>query len=74
MNNGEFKSGTQIEKDELLVIAKDQVGYTIDYLGDDGAYFETVIVWEDEKLRNRIVELLNRYGEEDAADNSQARG
>jgi hypothetical protein len=69
MDNGEFKSGTQIEKDELLVIAKDQIGYTIDYIGDDGASFEMVVVWEDEKLRNRIVELLNRYGEEDAAAN-----
>lgn len=60
-----FKAGTEISKDEFIVIDEDTTGYTIDYIGDDGASFELVIVWEDQKLRDRIVELLNRYGEKD---------
>jgi hypothetical protein len=65
MNGQEFKAGTEIDKDEFLIIAEGTTGYTIDYIGEDGISFETIIVWEDRKLRDRIVELLNRYGTED---------
>lgn len=58
----EFKNGSTVEKDELLVIQGESVGFTIDRYWDNGIAFEAVIVWEDEKLRNRIVDLLNRYG------------
>lgn len=64
-NEGEFKTGTDIEKDEILLVSENATGYTIDRIGDDGASFEVVIVWEDRRLRDRIVELLNRYGEKD---------
>jgi hypothetical protein len=63
-NEDGFKPGTQIDKDEALLVAEGTTGYTIDYIGDDGVAFEVVIVWEDRKLRDRIVELLNRYGVE----------
>ena len=65
MNGQGFKIGSEIEKNEFVVIAEGTTGYTIDYIGDEDASFEVVIVWEDERLRNRIVELLNRYGLED---------
>jgi hypothetical protein len=64
---GEYKPGDRVEKeDEWLVFPGDMVGYTIDYSSDDGIIFEKIIVWEDQKLRDRIVELLNKYGERDA--------
>jgi hypothetical protein len=65
MNGQGFKAGDEIDQKEFLVITEGTTGYTIDYSGEDGLSFEVVIVWEDEKLRNRIVELLNRYGTED---------
>jgi hypothetical protein len=65
MDGDGFRAGSEIEKDELLVVSEDTTGYTIDYIGDDGAAFEMIIVWEDRKLRDRIVELLNKYGESD---------
>lgn len=64
--DGDFKVGATIEKNEFLLVQDNAVGYTIDYISDDGVTFELVIVWEDEALRNRIIELLNRYGEKDA--------
>lgn len=60
--SGEFKNGTTVEKDEVVLLSEDEVGYTIDYIGDDDVVFEAVVVWGDEKLRNRIVELLNEHG------------
>lgn len=65
MNEGEYKPGDRIESEEFFVVQRDQVGYTIDYTGDNGVIFELVVVWENEKLRDRIVELLNKYGEKD---------
>ena len=62
MNNGEFKSGTSLESDEMLVLSKDSIGYTIDFVDDDSVSFEQIVVWDDERLRNRIVDLLNKYG------------
>ena len=62
MNNGEFKSGTSLENDEMLVLSKDSIGYTIDFVDDDSVSFEQIVVWDDERLRNRIVDLLNKYG------------
>lgn len=63
MDNDGYKSGPTIDKDEVLLVQDGSIGYTIDYIGDDGAAFEAIIVWEDEALRDRIVELLNKYGE-----------
>ena len=63
--DGEFKSGTTIEKEEMLVVAADSIGYTIDFVGEDDYSFEAIVVWENEALRNRIVELLNKYGVKD---------
>lgn len=72
--SGEYKTGSSIEKDELVVIQDGVVGYTVDYIGDDGCMFEAVIVWENERLRNRIIELLNRYGVEDEKSYAKTRG
>lgn len=59
-----FKAGDKIEnKEEFLVFSGDVEAYTIDYITDDGYEFEKIIVFGDEKLRNRIVDLLNSYGE-----------
>ena len=58
----EFKSGTEIEAEELLVLQGQETGYTIDYVSDDVVDFEVIVVWGNERLRNRIVELLNTYG------------
>jgi len=63
--NGEFTSGTRVEAEEMLVLSGNETGYTIDFIGDDEVNFEVVVVWGDEALRNRIVELLNRYGVKD---------
>jgi hypothetical protein len=63
--NGEFKPGTTVEKDELLVMAGDAVGYTIDFEENDdteGISYEAIVVWENVNLRDRIIELLNKYG------------
>jgi hypothetical protein len=65
MNNGEFKYGIVVEKEEFLVCAADEVGHTIDYSTEEGLSHQVIIVWDDEKLRDRIVELLNKYGMED---------
>jgi hypothetical protein len=63
---GNYKTGDRIEKeDDFVIFSSDMVGYTIDYIGDDECQFEAIVVWENEPLRNRIVELLNRYGEAD---------
>jgi hypothetical protein len=63
--NGEFKPGTSVEKDELLVYSGDSIGYTIEFQEDDDTEcppYEAIVVWDDQKLRDRIVELLNKYG------------
>ena len=62
-----FKPGDTIEKEEeFIVYPGGQVGHTIDFVGDDGISFEVIIVWDDARLRDRIVELLNKYGVENA--------
>jgi hypothetical protein len=64
---GDFRQGDRIEKDEeFIVFPGGSVGYTIDFITDEDHHFEKIIVWEDDRLRDRIVELLNRYGEKDA--------
>jgi hypothetical protein len=65
MNREGFRAGSQIEKEEFLVISEGSDGYTIDYVDEDAVCFEVVVVWEDRKLRDRIVELLNKHGTED---------
>ena len=63
--NGEFKPGEDVAKDELLVVAGDAVGYTIVIEDDDdteGLFVESIIVWDNPQLRDRIIELLNKYG------------
>ena len=66
MTDGEFKAGTELENDEdFLVFTGNTPGYTIDRISDEGVDFEQIVVWGDERLRDRIVELLNRYGMKD---------
>lgn len=63
--NGEFKPGTTVKQDDFIVIASDSVGYTIDFAEDDdteGMSYEAIVVWDDMELRDRIIELLNKYG------------
>lgn len=63
--DGEFKQGSRYDKEEaFLVFPGDMIGYTIDYISDEECHFEKIIVWEDESLRNLIVELLNKHYEE----------
>ena len=64
--NGEFKPGGGIhDEEEFVVIPIGATGYTIDYATEDEIFFEKIIVWGDERLRDRIIELLNRHGEKD---------
>ena len=63
--NGEFKPGTTVEKDDFIVLAAEAVGHTIDFVEDDDTEemsYEAIVVWDNPELRDRIIELLNKYG------------